>query len=211
MRKLSATLALLMTIAAGSAAAQSYPEATNWKFSSPRGDLPRVSRGRQDNPQCANDAGMRKASDVLAQYGAAYLDSIVQHEGAARTFDEGLLFSDGADAIKNEEAGRDLFRIPTHLASCVTEVLLVPKDRAAGLSIFGCLSNKDGSGLACGASGWEDRKSEGVFNLTAAETQKTAIYALTGKNWSHQSDRWFWIVASSVDPVTGRPLAKTTN
>lgn len=205
MRKVITAFALLMSVAAGSAAAQTYPQETNWRFSSPRGDLPRVSRGRQDNPQCANDAGLRKASDVLAQYGAAYLDSVARQNSA--TFDEGFLFSDGEDAIKNEEGGRDLFQIPTHLASCVTEVLLVPKDRAAGLSIFGCLSNKDGSGLACGTSGWKDRTSMGVFNLTAAETEKTTIYALTGKNWSHQSDRWFWIVASGVDPVTGGPLA----
>lgn len=188
--------------------AQAYPEQRYWKYSSPRVEIGPTDQppGRQP-PPCGNGADNIKAADVVTRAGASTIDSYLRTMGTPSVYASGMtsaLLGAVSDASNRQWLQTRLGVGSVH-STCATECVIVPKERAPSLSVWGCLSEPRGNGLACGESGWMAGRLEGAFNLTHQDSPRAVTYCMTGKNWSDRQSRWFWVVASDLNPTSGRP------
>jgi hypothetical protein len=194
------------------AATQQYPQQKYWKFASPRVEILQTGQAaREQAPACGNAADSVKAAEVVAKAGAAALDTYLASSGFPTLFGQGIATAvvNAVNNAGNRQWLRDRLGISHGLSTCATQCVLVPKAQEPTLSYFGCLSETGGDGLDCGANGWMQGQWMGAFNLTHQETTDGVLSCMTGKNWSHSRNRWFWVVATDVNPLNGRPLDKT--
>lgn len=188
-----------------------YGTSNNWRYASPRAQMRQTGVSVSTHaPACGNGAQNVNASDVVAKAGAATIDQYLETEGYRAPFGQGITPS-LVSSIGNS-ASRDwlvnLVGLSRNKSSCETQCVIVPKERDPGLSVLACLSETGGDGLDCGPNGWMEGHWMGAENLTHAATSKAVVHCMTGKNWSHNRDRWFWVVATDVNPLNGQSLSK---
>jgi hypothetical protein len=181
----------------------------NWRYASPRAQIRQTGVSVSTHaPACGNGAQSVNASDVVARAGAATIDRYLETEGYRAPFGQGITPSllSSVDSSASRDWLVSLVELSRNQSSCETQCVIVPKERDTSLSIFACLSETGGDGLDCGANGWMEGQWMGAENLTHASTPKAVVHCMTGRNWSHNRDRWFWVVATDVNPLSGQPL-----
>jgi len=152
-------------------------------------ELPQtIEPAGQDNPPCGNPAAAKlTAGDLVIKAGAAAIDAYI---GAPVT--STIL---GKKEPGNQQWLRD--RLGTSQnngkASCATQCIAYPRNVSAKLDA--CLTESGGDGAHCfsatGNSEWGR-----VENFTRSQTDKANVFCATGKNWSHNRNRWFVVRAA---------------
>lgn len=203
---ISLVVVLVMTATSGSSA---QPQSQFWRYSSPKIEIQQTGQSASQNaPPCGSASDPLKAGEVVAKAGAAAIDKYLETQGVPTVggygITQGLL--NAVDNAGNRDWLRGRLGLNNGPSSCATQCVVYPTSQAAQLSIFGCLSETGGDGLDCGANGWDQGQWMGVHNLTHASTGKNTVSCMTGKNWSHNRNRWFWVVATDKNPLSGAPL-----
>lgn len=145
---------------------------------------------RENNPACYH--GQRNAGEVLLQAGAAVVDAYIGQP----------LVSNALAQVPpgNQQWLKDRLGISNGQSNCITQCVIVPKDAKATYTV---------SFSETGGDGYSERSSQnpnelngdygtgycGVEGASVAVTEKAMIFCATGKNWSHNRNRWFSIKA----------------
>lgn len=201
---------------AGWAAAHAYTSAQStagwpmqyWNYASPRVEIQQTGQAAaKQSPECGDAADGIKAIEVGAKIGAAALDDYLQTQGIPNVGGFGVTQAllTRVNNPGNQQWLRDRLGISQGLSKCATQCVIYPKAEADRLSIWGCLAETGGDGLDCGANGWNGQWM-GVYNLSHASTDSTMVSCMTAKNWSGNRNRWFWVVASDRNPLSGASL-----
>jgi len=188
---------------------QQYAQKQYWRYASPRVEIPQTGEAaRVNNPVCGTGTNGIAAVEVVAKAGASALDNYLETQGVPTIGGYGI--TSGFLAAVSNQGNRqwlaDRLGISDGKSTCATQCVIYPKAEKARLSIWGCLSETGGDGLDCGANGWSQGQWMGVWNLTHADTDKNTVSCMTGKNWSANRNRWFWVVATDKNPLSGAAL-----
>jgi hypothetical protein len=202
---LLATTATILFARFDLASSQKY-----WRYSSPEISLGQTGQSaKKQSPECGEGPDGIAAVEVVAKAGASVLDKYLATKGIPSIGGYGItdavlkaVSSDG-----NKQWLRDRLGIGGGLSKCATQCVIYPTPEASRLSVYGCISETGGDGLDCGADGWNGQW-RGAYNLTHANTGQTTVSCMTGKNWSGNRDRRFWVVAVDVNPLDGSRLAR---
>lgn len=186
-----------------------YSQSRFWKYTSPRVEVPQTGvSATEQAPRCGDQRAGVRADEVVARIGAGAIDNYLEKASAVPVGGYGVSGVLAAMAASDGDSQwlKDRLGIGGGLSSCATQCVMYPIAEAPRLSIFGCLSETGGDGLDCGADGWEQGQWMGAYNLSHASTEKATVSCMTAKNWSHNRNRWFWVVATDVNALSGAPL-----
>jgi len=153
-----------------------------------------VNEAGQHNPPCYDtDIPSTKASDVVLKAGAALIDAYVGQPVA------------GPFLAKLPRGNREWFEdrigIPKiGLSTCATLCVIYPAGVQA-TSLEACISESGHDAGRCYRSpsdydgGGQPHYYARVENFTTYKTEKAQVFCATGKNWSHNQDRPFYVRA----------------
>jgi hypothetical protein len=143
---------------------------------------------RVHNPACATGAGLTVA-DLILNAGAAAIDHFTGAPFAQTILEQ------APPGNRNWLEVR--LGIHDGKSTCATICVAYPADKNANLSA--CLSETGGEGLGCFAGKTDDADPPAwaaIQNFTTGATAKTKVFCATGKNWSHNRNRWFIVKAT---------------
>jgi hypothetical protein len=137
---------------------------------------------RVHNPDCSDGFGITAANLVL-WLGPKILDSFIGYPVLSEAFS------------RMSEGNRNWFKVrmglhdgPSH---CATQCVVVPRVSFRGVA---CLSETGGDGLECHEQA-ADYPWGRVENFTITWTANYGVFCASGKNWSHNRNRWFTVKA----------------
>jgi hypothetical protein len=139
------------------------------------------------NPQCGDPRPAQlTAGDLLIKAGAAAIDAYLQLP-VTSTFLEKM--PEG-----NRQWLRDRLGASQNngKASCATLCITYPT--TLNPTVDACTTETGGDGAHCRTSP-ADTDFARVENFTKAATGGTTVFCATGKNWSHNKNRWFYVRA----------------
>jgi hypothetical protein len=202
-------------------------QARYWRYSSVPAGMPRTGqRSVVHSAACGQGTNGIKAAEVVARIGPVALDQYFHMFGVATNvtgerigalgpgYAVSTTFVPINELVPNAEDREWLVSRgvdpPEGDQTCATACVVYPTAEASRLSVWGCHAPLvEGVDVQpeCGTDGW-DGNGIGVWNLSHAEAGTYTVSCMTGKNWSTDPLRSFWVVATDVHPVTGQPLNK---
>lgn len=140
----------------------------------------------EDNPSCYH--GGTNSGEVILKAGAAAIDAYI-----GQPFVSGALEQ---VAPGNRQWLKDRLGISNGKSNCVTICLVVPRNSNPTFTI---------SFSETGGDGYSEKSSQnvadlngsygtgwcGVENASVRDTENATVLCVTGKNWSHNRNRWF--------------------
>ena len=190
-------------------AQQQYPQQKFWRYASPRIEIPQTGQAASvHNPECGDGANNVAAVAVVAKVGASALDKYLSTQGVPTIGGYGITSAllAAVDNPGNRQWLADRLGISNGKSKCATQCVAYPTAQKHRLSVLACLSETGGDGLDCGANGWSEGQWMGAWNLTHAEAGRYTVSCMTGKNWSANRNRWFWVVATDQNPLNGSAM-----
>lgn len=140
-----------------------------------------------NNPPCGDPkAADMTAGDLLIKAGAAAIDAYIQLPVTSTLLE------------KMEPGNRQWLRDRLGAsqnngkASCATLCITYPTN--LNPTVDACTTETGGDGAHCRTAP-ADTNFARVENFTKATTGTTTVFCATGKNWSHNKNRWFYVRA----------------
>jgi len=156
-------------------------------------ELPQTGKpAGQHNPPCSTPVTGTQASDVLLKLGAAGIDSLIGAPVASAALEKAppgnIQWLKDRIGISNNDGP----------STCATQCVVAPKN--ANPRFDACMTETGGDGAHCVPSaqdynGGGDHQFGRLENFTRTTTDKATLFCATGKNWSHNRNRWFEVRA----------------
>ena len=144
---------------------------------------------RVHNPECKS-GNLPTAADVLLKLGTGLVDKYIGYPVTTTIYEN--------TSPGNRDWIKARLGIHNGKSSCQTLCVVYPKS-AQNVKVSTCLSETGGDGLGCrhGDNGDVDPPAyAGVDGVSKAETSQGIMFCATGKNWSHNKDRWYTVKAT---------------
>jgi hypothetical protein len=142
---------------------------------------------RRNNPACATGAGMT-AADFILKVGAVVVDRYIGQPVTMTILEQ--------TSPGNREWLKGRLGIHDGRATCATLCVVVPNNVNPRLEA--CLSETGGDGLGCFNHTTENADPPAfaaIQSFTDGRTANAHVFCASGKNWSHNRDRWFIVRA----------------